>query len=112
MFFPGSFPSIFFVGSPETDVDTDGNRQEFIEKFQRLKQQVVDGFEQEKDQENTQMIIARTIFTSETNAETVVTVGNWSFQCTGPTQLTIHNVEGEQVRCNSSPISPHILLFR
>lgn len=103
---------MLFVGSPETDVDTDENRQEFIEKFQRLKQQVVDGFEQEKDPENSQIIIARTIFTSETCAETVITVGTWSFQCTGPTQLTIHNAEGEQVRVYSSFILSHIRLFR
>ena len=95
------FERFCFVGSPETDVDTDENRHEFIEKFQRLKQQVVDGFEQEKDNDKQHIIIARTIFTSETSHETVVTVGNWTFQCHGPTQLTIHNVEGEQVRIHT-----------
>ena len=86
-----------FIGNPETNVDTDDNRHDFIDKFQRLKQQVVDGFEQEKDKDKQNVIVARTIFTSDTNAERRITVGNWAFQCTGPTQLTIHNIEGEQV---------------
>jgi hypothetical protein len=85
------------LGSPETNVDTDENRHEFIDKFQRLKQQVLDGTGQEKDTEKQQIIIARTIFTSNTSNENIITVGNWTFQCNGPTQLTIHNVEGEQV---------------
>ncbi len=87
----------FLVGSPETNVDTDDNRHDFIDKFQRLKQQVVDGFEQERDQNKSHIIIARTIFTSDTSTERRITVGNWTFQCNGPTQLTIHNIEGEQV---------------
>jgi hypothetical protein len=89
--------NFFFVGSPETNVDTDDNRHDFIDKFQRLKQQVVDGFEQEKDTDKQNIIIARTIFTSDTSSERRITVGNWTFQCNGPTQLTIQNIEGEQV---------------
>ncbi len=87
-----------FSGSPETNGDTDENRHDFIEKFQRLKQQVLDGTEQEKDNEKQDIIIARTIFTSDTSNERIITVGNWTFQCNGPTQLQIHNAEGEQVR--------------
>ncbi|CAF2952123.1 unnamed protein product [Rotaria sp. Silwood2] len=86
----------FFVGSPETNIDTDENRHEFIEKFQRLKQQVLDGIGQEKDTEKQNMIIARTIFTSDTSNERIITIGNWTIQCNGPTQIQIHNIEGEQ----------------
>jgi E3 ubiquitin-protein ligase HECTD1 len=42
-------------------------------------------------------MIARTIFTSDISNERTITVGNWSFECHGSTQLRIHNVEGEQV---------------
>ena len=89
---------VSFSGSPETNVDTDENRHDFIDKFQRLKQQVLDGIEQEKDGEKQDMIIARTIFTSDTTNERIITVGNWTIQCDGATQLRISNVEGEQVR--------------
>jgi hypothetical protein len=89
-----------FLGSPETNVDTDENRHEFIEKFQRLKQEVLDGTGQEKDNEKPHIIIARTIFTSDTSNERIITIGNWTLQCDGPTQLRIHNIEGEQVREN------------
>ncbi|CAF1384645.1 unnamed protein product [Adineta steineri] len=92
-----SLSTMYSSGSPETNVDTDENRHDFIDKFQRLKQQVFDGTEQEKDNEKQQAIIARTIFTSDTTNETIITVGNWTIQCDGPTQLRIHNVEGEQV---------------
>jgi hypothetical protein len=50
------------------------------------------------------MFIARTIFTSDTSNDKIITVGNWTFQCNGPTQLTIHNVEGEQV-CSSCELN-------
>jgi hypothetical protein len=86
-----------FSGSPETNVDTDENRHDFIDKFQRLKQQVLDGIEQEKDSEKQEIIIARTIFTSDTTNERSITVGNWTIQCDAPAQLRIHNNEGEQV---------------
>jgi hypothetical protein len=88
------------LGSPETNVDTDENRHDFIDKFQRLKQQVLDGTGQEKDNEKSHIIIARTIFTSDTISEKIITVGNWTFKCHGSTQLQIHNIEGEQVRLN------------
>ena len=42
-------------------------------------------------------MIARTIFTSDTTNERTITVGNWTFECNGSTQLRIHNAEGEQV---------------
>ena len=93
-------------GSPETNVDTSENRHDFIDKLQRLKQQVLDGIGQEKSEEEPkstdgqQIMIARTIFTSDTSNESTITVGNWTFECNGPTQLRIHNVEGEQVRCD------------
>ena len=48
-------------------------------------------------QQQQQIMIARTIFTSDANNERTLTVGNWTFECNGPTQLRIHNVEGEQV---------------
>lgn len=86
------------IGSPETNVDTDENRHEFIEKFQRLKQHVLEGVEQEKDKEKQNIIIARTIFTSDTTNEKTITIGNWTLQCRDSRQLRIHNVEGEQVR--------------
>lgn len=86
------------VGSPETNIDTDENRHEFTEKFQRLKQQVLEGVGQEKDDENQQAIIARTIFTSDISADSTITIGHWTLQCNGPKQLLIHNVESEQVR--------------
>ena len=92
------------LGSPETNVDTSENRQDFIEKLQRLKQQVLDGIGQEKNEEDTkstdgqqQIMVARAIFTSDTNSERTITVGNWNFECHGASQLKIHNVEGEQV---------------
>lgn len=73
-----------------------------------MKQQVLDGIGQEKNEEEVksndgqtqqhqQIMIARTIFTSDTSNERTITVGNWTFECNGPTQLRIHNVEGEQV---------------
>ena len=86
------------LGSPEKNIDTDENRQEFINKFQRLKQQVLDGIEQEKDNEKQQIIIARTIFTSDTTDEKKIIIGNWTLQCNGPKQLRILNVESAQVR--------------
>jgi hypothetical protein len=98
LFFFDKLISIDFAGSPETNVDTDENRHDFIEKFQRLKQQVLDDNGQEKDTEKQHIIIARTIFTSDTTKEKIITVGNWTFQCNGPTQLKIYNIEGEQVR--------------
>ncbi|CAF3339147.1 unnamed protein product [Rotaria socialis] len=92
-----SLSTMYSSGSPETNIDTDENRHEFIEKFQRLKQEVLEGGEQEKDKEKQNVIIARTIFTSDTTSEKIITIGNWTLQCDGPTQLRIHNIEGEQV---------------
>jgi hypothetical protein len=100
------FIYFLFVGSPETNVDTSENRHDFIDKLQRLKQQVIDGIGQEKNDEDIkpidgqqqhQIMIARTIFTSDTSNERTLTVGNWTFECNGSTQLRIHNAEGEQV---------------
>ncbi|CAF3546281.1 unnamed protein product [Rotaria sordida] len=91
-----SLSTMYSSGSPETNIDTDENRHEFIEKFQRLKQQVLDGIGQEKDTEKQNIIIARTIFTSDISNERIITIGNWTIQCNGPTQIQIHNVEGEQ----------------
>ncbi|CAF3378660.1 unnamed protein product [Rotaria sp. Silwood1] len=104
-FADNSLSTMYSSGSPETNVDTSENRHDFIDKLQRLKQQVLDGIEQEKNDENIktidgeqqQIMIARTIFTSDTSNERTITVGNWTFECNGPTQLRIHNVEGEQV---------------
>lgn len=90
-----------FLGSPETNVDTDENRHDFIDKFQRLKQQLLDGTGQETDNDKSNIIIAQTIFTSDTNLEKTITVGNWTLQCDGPEQIQIHNVEGKQVRLYS-----------
>ncbi|CAF4503232.1 unnamed protein product, partial [Rotaria magnacalcarata] len=94
----------FILGSPETNVDTSENRHDFIDKLQRLKQQVLDGIEHGKNDENIkaidveqQLMIARTLFTSDTSNERTITVGHWTFECNGSTQLRIHNVEGEQV---------------
>jgi hypothetical protein len=42
-------------------------------------------------------MIAQTIFTSATNNERTITIGNWTFECNGSTQLRIHNAEEEQV---------------
>ncbi|CAF5135877.1 unnamed protein product, partial [Rotaria sp. Silwood1] len=95
-----SLSTMYSSGSPETNIDTDENRHEFIEKFQRLKQQVLDGVGQEKDTEKQNIIIARTIFTSDTSNERIITAGNWTIQSKGPTTIEIHNVEGEQVRLN------------
>ncbi|CAF0845992.1 unnamed protein product [Adineta ricciae] len=89
--------TMYSSGSPETNVDTEENRHDFLDKFQRIKQQVFEGTDQERDTDKQQMIVARTIFTSNTNNETIITVGNWTLQCDGATQLRIHNVEGEQV---------------
>jgi hypothetical protein len=97
-----------YLGSPETNVDTNENRHDFIDKLQRSKQQILDGIGQEKteeeikategqQQQQQQIMIARTIFTSDTTNERTLTVGNWTFECNGPTQLRVHNVEGEQV---------------
>ncbi|CAF3371074.1 unnamed protein product [Rotaria sp. Silwood1] len=91
-----SLSTMYSSGSPETNIDTDENRHEFIEKFQRLKQQVLDGVGQEKDTEKQNIIIARTIFTSDTSNERIITAGNWTIQSKGPTTIEIHNVEGEQ----------------
>ena len=92
------------LGSPETNVDTSENRHDFIDKLQRIKQQVLDGIGHEKNDEDAksidgqqQTMVARTIFTSDTSNERTITVGNWTFECNGPTQLRIHNIEGEQV---------------
>ena len=97
---------IFFViGSPETNVDTSENRHDFIDKLQRLKQQVLDSIGRIKNEENIklvdgeqqQIMIVRTIFTSDTSNERPIIVGNWTFECHGSKQLQIHNIEGEQV---------------
>ncbi|CAF0944585.1 unnamed protein product [Adineta steineri] len=104
-FADNSLSTMYSSGSPETNVDTSENRHDFIDKLQRLKQQVLDGIGQEKNEEDIkstdgqqqQIMIARTIFTSDINNERTITVGNWTFECNGPTQLRIHNVEGEQV---------------
>ncbi len=105
-FFSRIFLVFFFLGSPETNVDTSENRHDFIDKLQRLKQQILDGIGQDKNEEDIKatdgqqqqhIMIARTIFTSDTSNERTITIGNWTFECNGPTQLRIHNVEGEQV---------------
>ncbi|CAF4302375.1 unnamed protein product [Rotaria sp. Silwood2] len=104
-FADNSLSTMYSSGSPETNVDTSENRHDFIDKLQRLKQQVLDGIGHEKNDENIktidgeqqQIMIARTIFTSDTSSERTINVGNWTFECNGPTQLRIHNVEGEQV---------------
>lgn len=94
------------LGSPETNVDTSENRHDFIDKLQRIKQQVLDGIGNEKndeelksvdEQQQQHMMVALTIFTSDTSNDRTITVGNWTFECNGPTQLRIHNMEGEQV---------------
>ncbi|CAF0873085.1 unnamed protein product [Rotaria sordida] len=104
-FADNSLSTMYSSGSPETNVDTSENRHDFIDKLQRLKQQVLDCIGHEKNDENIktidgeqqQIMIARTIFTSDTSNERTITVGNWTFECNGPTQLRIHNVEGEQI---------------
>ncbi|CAF1239989.1 unnamed protein product [Adineta ricciae] len=107
-FADNSLSTMYSSGSPETNVDTNENRHDFIDKLQRLKQQVLDGIGQEKNEEEVksndeqtqqhqQIMIARTIFTSDTSNERTITVGNWTFECNGPTQLRVHNVEGEQI---------------
>ena len=103
-FADNSLSTMYSSGSPETNVDTSENRHDFIDKLQRLKQQVLDGIGQEKVDDETKTIgpqqpimIARTIFTSDTSNERMITVGNWTFECQGSSQLRIHNVEGEQV---------------
>ena len=80
------------------NVNTDENRQDFVEKFQRLKEQVLDSVQRDKTDDKRQILNARSIFTADTNAERTLTVGNWTFRCRGLTQFRIHNVEGEQVR--------------
>ena len=92
-----SLSTMYSSGSPETNVDTDENRQDFVEKFQRLKQQVLDGVQRDKADEKRQILLARTIFTSDANQERTIAVGNWTLRCGGSTQLRIHNLEGEQV---------------
>lgn len=110
-FADNSLSTMYSSGSPETNVDTSENRHDFIDKLQRLKQQVLDGIGQEKVDDEMKTIdiqqqqppppqaimIARTIFTSDTSNERTITVGNWTFECQGSSQLRIHNVEGEQV---------------
>ena len=51
----------------------------------------------QQQQQQQQMMVALTIFTSDTSNDRTITVGNWTFECNGPTQLRIHNMEGEQV---------------
>ena len=102
------FPILLFIGSPETNVDTNENRHDFIEKLQRLKQQLIYGIErgsndehiQSIDGEQRQIITARTIFTSDRTNGRPLIVGNWTLECNGSTQLRIHNVEGDQVSIN------------
>ena len=108
-FADNSLSTMYSSGSPETNVDTSENRHDFIDKLQRLKQQVLDGIGQDKlddevktidtqqQQQQQAIMIARTIFTSDTSNERTITVGNWTFECQGSSQLRIHNVEGEQV---------------
>lgn len=110
--------ALLFSGSPETNVDTSENRHDFIDKLQRLKQQVLDGIGYDKNEESLksidgeqQIMIARTIFTSDTNNDRTITVGNWTFECNGPTQLRIHNVEGEQVSFSTIYTKHFVLLF-
>jgi hypothetical protein len=55
-------------------------------------------------------MIARTIFTSDTSNERTITIGNWTFECNGPTQLRIHNVEGEQVGYTSRSLHSFCLM--
>jgi hypothetical protein len=87
-----------FLGSPKTNIDTDENRQDLVDKFQRLKQQVLDGIGQEKDNEKQQTMFARTIFTSDISNQRTITVGNWTLECNESAQIKIQNNEGEQVR--------------
>jgi len=107
-FADNALSTMYSSGSPETNVDTSENRHDFIDKLQRLKQQVLDGLGQEKSneemhpndkqqQQQQSVIIVRTIFTSDTTTDRSLTVGNWTFECHGLTQLRIHNIEGEQV---------------
>ena len=89
-----SLSTMYSSGIPETNVDTDEYRQEFIEKFQRLKQQIFESTNQEKEDN---IIIARTIFTSDLKVDNILTIGNWTFQCTNGKQIRIKNIEGEQI---------------
>ncbi len=86
-FFSRIFLVFFFLGSPETNVDTSENRHDFIDKLQRLKQQILDGIGQDKNEEDIKatdgqqqqhIMIARTIFTSDTSNERTITIGNWN----------------------------------
>lgn len=92
-------------------MDTDENRQDFVEKFQRLKQQVLDSVQRDKADEKRQILNARTIFTADANPERTITVGNWTFRCRGSTQLRIHNLEGEQVRSKDESVCIDHLSF-
>ena len=89
---------MYSSGSLETNVDADEHRQDFIQKFQQLKQQVLDSSQKDKTDKKRQILIARTIVTSDVTHDRTITVGNWTFRCRGSTQLRIHNTEGEQVR--------------
>jgi hypothetical protein len=84
-------------GSPETNVDTDESRQDFIEKLQRLKQHVLDCIEKGETDDKGSVVVARTIFKSDTNHQRTITVGNWRLKRRDSTQLAVHNLDGEQV---------------
>ena len=71
-----SLSTMYSSGSPETNVDADENRQDFIQKFQQLKQQVLDSSQKDKTDKKRQILIARTIFTFDVSHDRTVTVGN------------------------------------
>ena len=73
--------TMYSSDGPETNVDPEENRQAYIQKFQRLKQQVLDSSQKDKTDEKRQILIARTIFTFDVTHDRTIIVGNWTFRC-------------------------------
>ncbi|CAF1203869.1 unnamed protein product, partial [Didymodactylos carnosus] len=109
--------TMYSSGSPETNVDTIENRQEFIEKLQRIKKQISENAllagsengddkqqqqqpQQQQNQTQNTVVQVQTIFTNtddKSNTDRTINVGNWSFDCNEKIKLRIHNIEGEQI---------------
>ena len=88
---------VHYSGTPENSVDTDENRQDFLEKFQRLRKQLLDQLEPDKSDEKRLVLQIRIIFSTENSQSKTIQVGSWTLRSSESKQLRIHNDEGEQV---------------
>ncbi|XP_074662874.1 E3 ubiquitin-protein ligase HECTD1-like [Tubulanus polymorphus] len=78
----GKLATMYSSGSPEGGSDSSENRGEFLEKLQRARNQVRTG------------MLSQPVLSGMSPSR--ITVGNWSISCKKPSELVIHNSDGQQ----------------